>query len=731
MATLVFSGIGTALGGPIGGAIGSLIGRQVDSTLFGTGNRQGARLAELSVTTSSYGQRLPRHFGRMRTAGSVIWAMDLVEHSETQGTGKSTPSITTYSYTANFAVALSSRPILGIGRIWADGKLLRGADGTLKVAGTLRIHTGHGDQTPDPLLAAAEGANRCPAYRGCAYAVFEALDLSAYYNRIPSLTFEIIADETFDLESILGEGVDAIDAAVPLAGITGYTSDGTPADDLQTFDQIIPLEIDARGPDIVIARQRFQDAALLLPEPAVATGDGDFGAASGFSRQRAPVSAQHPSALRYYDTNRDYQASVQRAAVRPGPGEPATLELPAALDAATARALIETTARRVDWSRDRISWRTTELDTAVGPGSLVALPGIAGTWRVREWEWLESGVELALQRALPTGADALPLLGSDAGRVNPPVDADAGETRIVAFELPFDAASGLPDAARTFAAVSSPSAQWQGAALYGDRGEGQLVSLGASGRRRAIVGTAISILPAASPLVFDRESQLRVTLLDPAMMLVDADVRQVSAGANCLLVGEEIVQFLRATHLDGANWRLEGLLRGRGGTEHAVANHGPNEPVVFLDTALTALDSAILGSDPARHVLAIGRVDPTPSVSFVHQSGLTLRPLSPVRPRKMVASDGSWILSWTRRARGGWAWADGIDVPLVEQAESYLVTAGPLDAPLATWTVPSPTLQLAPALRESLARASPGAALEVRQLGTSAVSLPLTLCILS
>lgn len=730
MATLVFSGIGTALGGPIGGAIGSLIGRQVDSTLFGAGNRQSGRLAELSVTTSSYGQRVPRHFGRMRTAGSVIWATDLIEHSETQGTAKSSASITAYSYTANFAVALSSRPILGIGRIWADGKLLRGADGALKVAGTLRIYRGHGDQQPDPLLAAAEGADHCPAYRGCAYAVFEALDVSAYYNRIPSLTFEIIADEAFDLASILGEGVTAIDAAVPLGGITGYTSEGTPADDLLTFDQIMPLEIDARGADLVIARQRFQDAALILPEPAIATGDGDFGAASGFSRQRAPVSVQHPSALRYYDTDRDYQPSMQRAAVKPGPGEPATIELPAALDAATARALIEATARRADWSRDRISWRTTELDSAVGPGSLVVLPGIAGTWRVREWEWLESGVELALQRALPTGADAVPLLGSDAGRANPPVDAHAGETRVVAFELPFDATSGLPDRTQTFAAVSGTSPDWQGAALYGDRGDGQLVSLGASGRRRAIIGAAVSVLPAASPLVFDRDSQLLVTLLDPAMTLVDADVRQVGAGANCLLVGEEIVQFLRATPLGGANWRLEGLLRGRGGTEHAIASHGPDEAVVLLDAALTALDPAILGSGPGRQVLAIGKVDITQSVSFVHQSGLTLRPLSPVHPRKAIASDGSWLLSWTRRARGGWNWADGIDMPLVEQAESYLVTLGPLDAPFATWTVGSPALSLAPTLRESLVSAHPGAALHVRQQGTSALSLPLWLCTL-
>ena len=146
MATLVFSALGTLFGGPLGGAIGALAGRQVDSIIFGGGNREGPRLKELAATASSYGTALPRHFGRMRVPGSVIWATDLVEHQQTEGGGKGRPSVTTFTYTASFAVALASRPIEGIGRIWADGNLLRGAAGDLKAGGQLRIYTGEGDQ---------------------------------------------------------------------------------------------------------------------------------------------------------------------------------------------------------------------------------------------------------------------------------------------------------------------------------------------------------------------------------------------------------------------------------------------------------------------------------------------------------------------------------------------------------------------------------------------------------
>ncbi|MFT4056719.1 MAG: phage tail protein [Novosphingobium sp.] len=726
MATLVFGSIGTALGGPLGGAIGSLVGRQFDTALFGSDRREGPRLKDLAVTTSTYGQVLPRHFGRMRTAGSVIWATDLVERSEVQGTGKGSPSVTTYSYSANFAVALASRPIGALGRIWADGQLLRGAGGDLKATGTLRIHTGSGDQPADPLIASAEGSDRCPAYRGITYVVFEDLDLSGFYNRIPSLTFEIIADDDFSLQDIVGELVDDVDATIPLTDVIGYTSESTVAADLQTFAQILPLEVDASGEDLVIARDRRQAAAIALPEPAVATGDDDFGARTGFARHRAALAENPPSILRYYDVERDYQASLQRATGRSLAGEPGAIDLPAALDAATARTLIEAAARRIDWTRDRISWRTCELDPQVAPGALVTLPNIAGQWRIREWEWRDGGVELSLERALPTGAATPPALAAAPGRGNPAPDLPSGATVLAAFELPFDPASGSPDVSRTVAAASSESPGWSGAALYADRGDGALLSLGASGRTRAVMGTALSVLPSATPLLFDRSAQLDVQLLDPAMQLASSDTRRIADGANLAVIGEEIVQFLSATALGDGRWRLAGLLRGRGGSESAIASHAAAETFVLLGSGITPVDAAQLGFAASRQVLAIGRGDSEPVASPVHLDGIALRPLSPVHARRGIDADGSWTFSWTRRARGGWSWQDGVDVPLVEQAERYLVTLGPIDAPLARWATDTPELRIEAAVLAQYAD-NAGAMFRVRQQGTHALSLPLTL----
>jgi len=57
MATLLLTAVGTLVGGPLGGALGALAGRQIDRAVLGSGGaRQGPRLKELSVSTSSYGQ---------------------------------------------------------------------------------------------------------------------------------------------------------------------------------------------------------------------------------------------------------------------------------------------------------------------------------------------------------------------------------------------------------------------------------------------------------------------------------------------------------------------------------------------------------------------------------------------------------------------------------------------------------------------------------------------------
>src|SRR3546814_12666167 len=92
MATLVLTVVGGIVGGPVGAAIGAAVGQQVDAQIFKPKGREGPRLADLKIQASTYGQQVPRLFGTMRVAGSVIWATDLIERRTKRGGGKGRPS---------------------------------------------------------------------------------------------------------------------------------------------------------------------------------------------------------------------------------------------------------------------------------------------------------------------------------------------------------------------------------------------------------------------------------------------------------------------------------------------------------------------------------------------------------------------------------------------------------------------------------------------------------------
>jgi hypothetical protein len=326
---------------------------------------------------------------------------------------------------------------------------------------------------------------------------------------------------------------------------------------------------------------------------------------------------------------------------------------------------------------------------------------------------------------VPSGADAAPGGAVDSGRANAPGDLPAAQTSLSAYELPWDG-MGKGDTPSIFAAVSSAGANWSGAALYVDHGNGELASLGSSGRTRSVLGTCVNALATASPMLFDRTSTLIVELLADDMSLTDATTRQLAFGGNRALAGE-IIQFGHAVPMGDRRWSLTNLLRGRGGTELAVDGHTAGEDFVLLDSRPVLLDPSIVGNMPETRIVAVGRGDAMPVTSGIAMQGITLRPLFPVHPRIASLPDGSLRIEWTRRSRGAWFWNDGVDSPLHEQTEAYLTTYGPIDAPVAVWQLDTPRLTLSPQDQAELSAQLPGGELRVRQQGSYGLSEPLFL----
>ena len=731
MATLVLGALGTLIGGPVGGALGALAGRQIDGQIIGSGQREGPRLRELAVTSSSYGVPVARHFGRMRAAGTIIWATDLRESRETSGGGKGRPSTTQYSYTASFAVALSSRPISNIGRVWADGNLLRGASGDLKTGGSMRLYRGLGDQLPDPLIAAAQGA-QCPAFRDLAYVVFEDLQLADFGNRIPALSFEIIADPAMPpldkvLEPVLDIPRDA-DAIYELDGIgtpdltqlAGFSHEGgTYADTLDQLDQLFPMSLASQDTHLRIRSRDMTDLPLPVLPPATLTVKNDeFGHSGGAEFAHAAARRTGPGMLRYYDPGRDYLPGVQRAD-GPAGHHLEQIEFPAAIAPDAARQLINRAALRTKQAGQRLRYQMAQLDPRTMPGSQVRLPGADGQWIVDEWEWRETGIELSLSRLAPSptiariGIVGLPGLASDLA---------TSTTVLHAFELPWDG-TGSSEERAIHVAMSGQAAGWRGAALYRESESG-LEPLGASAKSPATIGTLAAPLPPSPALILEQQASVEINLISDDRFLQSSDEAGIANGANRMLVRGEIIQFIHAERIGPARWRLSSLLRGRGASEIAAqAGHPAGSVIVLLDSSLVAVSLSESGSDVSSSIAAIGLGDTEPVYSQIGGTGPALLPLHPVHPGHRFAEDGSLQLSWTRRARGAWKWLAERDAPVNEESEAYRVGIGAVASPSRSWDVQLPRITLV--LQEISGLG--GEAVWVRQIGRHGLSDPLLL----
>jgi hypothetical protein len=175
--------------------------------------------------------------------------------------------------------------------------------------------------------------------------------------------------------------------------------------------------------------------------------------------------------------------------------------------------------------------------------------------------------------------------------------------------------------------------------------------------------------------VWDQVNVLDVLVQSPGLEFESRTELEVLNGANLLLVGQEIVQFADAEQLGASEWRLSNLLRGRRGTEWAVATHQVGEIVLVLDpaalTRISSLDevglarfyrAVSIGSDPSLPV----------AVAFINAAA-SLKPYVPVHVQGSRTGGGDLSITWVRRTRYSGEWRDLIDVPLNEASEAYEV----------------------------------------------------------
>jgi hypothetical protein len=158
--------------------------------------------------------------------------------------------------------------------------------------------------------------------------------------------------------------------------------------------------------------------------------------------------------------------------------------------------------------------------------------------------------------------------------------------------------------------------------------------------------------------------------------LESTDYDGLLSGLYAVLVGDEIIFYRDATlELDGTV-TLRGLLRGRRGSEYAMSTHVAGERFVFLDPAtLSRITHASSYLGVQRYYKAVtddASIASTPVKLFTNE-GVNLMPYAVVHIGGGRDASGNIIINWVRRARKSAEWRSGVDVPLGEVTEAYVV----------------------------------------------------------
>jgi hypothetical protein len=230
----------------------------------------------------------------------------------------------------------------------------------------------------------------------------------------------------------------------------------------------------------------------------------------------------------------------------------------------------------------------------------------------------------------------------------------------------------------------------------------------------ARMGKAITALANTQPHVFDRLSSLDVLMLGNEV-LSSATETDVLNGANLAVLGNEVIQFMTVEVLGDGKFRLSNFLRGRLGSEYAMAGHIMGERFVMLDERVRILNipASQKGITYALKPVTFGQSESDVTAANIVITGRTLMPLAPAQVTGVRDASGNLTIHWIRRARHGGEWRSEVDVPLMETSEQYDVEIMSAGNVVRSWRVNAPT-QLYTAVDQTTDLGAPSGAITVR-----------------
>jgi hypothetical protein len=428
----------------------------------------------------------------------------------------------------------------------------------------------------------------------------------------------------------------------------------------------------------------------------------------GFTQIRAPE-AETVGRLRvgYTDGEASYDGRVAEA-VHPGDGSDVVgdMRLPLALIPSEATALAERRLAEARVARDVLKATLPPSRRRLGAGSLVALSD-GSTWRI-DRVTARGALDVEAVRVEPTTAEPSDEVFEPVApaRFVPPLPVEP-----IFMDLPLLTGEEVPHAPH-LAVAATP---WPGPVAVWRAPDPDGFELDTLVEQGAIAGRLETPLAAAPPGLWDRGAPMRVRIASGA--LASAEARAVLNGANAAAIGAgdgagwEVIQFRDVRLVGEGLWEIALRLRGQAGSDADMPALWPEGSLfVLLDDAVGQVGLPVAARGLARYwrvgSARRGPEDPGHVERVLAFPGIGLRPLRPCHLR-LRTEGGDRRATWIRRGRIDADSWEGMDVPLGEASEIYLVRIRDAAGVRREATVTAPAFTYTAAMRSADAPVAP------------------------
>lgn len=236
------------------------------------------------------------------------------------------------------------------------------------------------------------------------------------------------------------------------------------------------------------------------------------------------------------------------------------------------------------------------------------------------------------------------------------------------------------DTPGVYCAVMGSNDQWTLAALYESVDNSTYVINDTITDQTAIGMCSTTLGDWTGGNVFDTKNTVTVSTGSTQTLSSYSRDTILTGAAPGYLIGSEIIYAMTATLVSPGVYTLSNLLRGRKGTEWAIATHGPSERFVELGVdgvRFLQLQAGALGALRYYKAPSAGQVLSAITAESITPVANNLKPYSPVDARvdRSAGVNADHIITWKRRTRlstrltGSLA----ISAPLGEASESYVI----------------------------------------------------------